>query len=191
MRLARVIGMSEVELVHMRRGALLHDIGKLCVPDAILKKPGPLTEEEHIVIRRHTKHAVEILSPIEFLGPALDIPHYHHERWDGTGYPCGLKGERIPLVARIFAAVDIWDALGHERPYRPAWPRERVHEHPRSLAGNHLEPRVVEAFMKLLADEELSPGRLSHQAGHRPIVVSADVFDSSEIRGQESVSSPG
>lgn len=189
MHLAGAIGMSEVELVHLRRGALLHDIGKLCVPDAILRKPGRLTEEEFLIMRRHTDHAVDILSPIEFLAPALDIPHYHHERWDGTGYPCGLRGEQVPLAARIFAAVDIWDALCHDRPYCPAWPRERVHEHLRSLAGNHLDPRVVEAFMKLLADEELSPGRLSHQAADVPIVVSADVLDSSEIRGQESVSS--
>ena len=153
-RLAKAMGMSENDLVHMRRGALLHDIGKLAIPDAILRKPGELTEEESSIMRRHTDHAVEILSPIEFLIPALDIPRYHHERWDGTGYPCGLKGEQIPLAARMFAAVDVWDALGHDRPYRRAWPPARVRDYLRSLAGTHLDPRVVEAFMKLLADQD-------------------------------------
>jgi len=147
LHLARVMGLGEADLVHIRRGALLHDIGKLGVPDAILQKPGPLTEPEWVAMRRHPSYAVEILGPVEFLGPALDIPHYHHERWDGTGYPCGLAGEQIPLAARIFAAVDIWDALGHDRPYRQAWPEQRVREHIRSLAGNHLDPRVVEVFL--------------------------------------------
>ena len=105
-------------------------------------------------MRRHPSYAVEILLPIEFLGPALDIPHYHHERWDGTGYPCGLAGERIPLAARIFAAVDIWDGLSYDRPYRRAWPQARVREHLRSLAGTHLDPRVVDAFLGLLAAAE-------------------------------------
>ena len=151
---ARDMGLGEAELVHFRRGALLHDMGKLGVPDAILHKPGPLSEEEWVVMRRHPSYAVEILWPIEFLGPALDIPHYHHERWDGTGYPCGLAGERIPLAARIFAAVDIWDALSHDRPYRRAWPQARVREHLRSLSGTHLDPRVVDAFLGLLAAAE-------------------------------------
>ena len=134
--LARDMGLGEAELVHIRRGALLHDMGKLGVPDAILHKPGPLSEEEWVVMRRHPSYAVEILGPIEFLGPALDIPHYHHERWDGTGYPCGLAGERIPLAARIFAAVDIWDALSYDRPYRRAWPQARVREHLRRPVGD-------------------------------------------------------
>ena len=152
--MARDMGLGEAELVHIRRGALLHDMGKLGVPDAILHKPGPLSEEEWVVMRRHPSYAVEILGPIEFLGPALDIPHYHHERWDGTGYPCGLAGERIPLAARIFAAVDIWDALSYDRPYRRAWPQARVREHLRSLSGTHLDPRVVDAFLGLLAAAE-------------------------------------
>ena len=156
--LARDMGLGEAELVQIRRGALLHDIGKLGVPDAILHKPGPLSEEEWAVMRRHPSYAVEILWPIEFLGPALDIPHFHHERWDGTGYPCGLADERIPLAARIFAAVDIWDALSHDRPYRRAWPQAQVREHLRSLSGTHLDPRVVDAFLgRLAAAEPASP----------------------------------
>ena len=154
LRMARDMGLGEAELVHIRRGALLHDMGKLGVPDAILHKPGPLSEEEWVVMRRHPSYAVEILGPIEFLGPALDIPHYHHERWDGTGYPCGLAGERIPLAARIFAAVDIWDALSYDRPYRRAWPQARVREHLHSLSGTHLDPRVVNAFLGMLAAAE-------------------------------------
>ena len=141
------MGLGEAELVHIRRGALLHDIGKLGVPDAILHKPGPLSEEEWVVMRRHPSYAVEILGPIAFLGPALDIPHYHHERWDGTGYPCGLAGEQIPLAARIFAAVDIWDALSNDRPYRRAWPQAAGGGAPAHLSGSHLDPRVVEAFL--------------------------------------------
>jgi len=157
LHLARAMGVGEADLVHMRRGALLHDIGKLGVPDAILQKPGPLTEAEWVAMRRHPTYAAEILGPVEFLGPALDIPHYHHERWDGTGYPCGLAGEQIPLAARIFATVDIWDALSNDRPYRRAWPQQRVREHIRSLAGNHLDPRVVEVFLGILAGEKLTP----------------------------------
>ena len=118
------------------------------IPDAILLKPGPLTDEEWQVMRRHPTYAYEWLSPIAFLRPALDIPYCHHEKWDGTGYPRGLKGEQIPLAARIFAAVDIWDALRSDRPYREAWPEERVCEHIASLAGTHLDPDVVQAFLQ-------------------------------------------
>ena len=128
LRLCRALGMGEDELVHVRRGALLHDIGKIGIPDAILLKPSALTEEERAVIRLHPRYALEMLSPIAFLRPALDIPHRHHERWDGAGYPDGLRGEEIPLAARAFAAVDIWDALRSDRPYRAGWPRE----HPRA-----------------------------------------------------------
>lgn len=124
--LARAIGMSEAEIVHVRRGALLHDIGKMGVPDNILLKPGLLTEEEWEIMRRHPFLAYEMLSPINYLRPALDIPYYHHEKWDGTGYPYGLKHDQIPLAARIFAVVDVWDALRSKRPYRPAWPEEKV-----------------------------------------------------------------
>ncbi|MEA2575068.1 MAG: hypothetical protein QOH93_2366, partial [Chloroflexia bacterium] len=121
-RLARALGVRENALVHLRRGALLHDIGKMGIPDSILLKPGPLTDEEWVIMKRHPVYAHELLSPIDFLRPALDVPYCHHEKWDGTGYPRGLKGEQIPLSARIFAVVDVWDALSSNRPYRGAWP---------------------------------------------------------------------
>ncbi len=142
-RLGRLFGLSEEELVHVRRGALLHDIGKMGVPDGILLKPGPLTDEEWIVMRKHTTFAFELLSPIHFLQTAVDIPYCHHEKWDGSGYPRGLKGEAIPLAARIFALVDVYDALTSDRPYRKAWPEEKVLDHIRSLAGTHFDPQVV------------------------------------------------
>jgi len=144
---ARMFGLSDTELVHVRRGALLHDIGKMGVPDAILNKPGPLDADEQEVMRRHPCFAYEWLAPIAFLRPALDIPYCHHEKWDGTGYPRGLKAEQIPLAARIFAAADIWDALRSDRPYRKAWPEERVCEHLLSLGGTHLDPDVLEAIL--------------------------------------------
>jgi putative two-component system response regulator len=121
--LCRRVGIPEEELVHVRRGALLHDIGKLGVPDQILLKPAALSEDEWVVMRRHPEYAHAMIEPIAFLRPALPIPLCHHERWDGQGYPRGLRGEEIPLVARLFAVVDVWDALRSDRPYRPAWPR--------------------------------------------------------------------
>jgi PAS domain S-box-containing protein len=149
-RLARAMGIGEKELVHIRRGALLHDIGKIGIPDSILLKPAPLTEEEQEIIRRHPVHAFTMLQPIAYLRPALDIPYCHHEHWDGTGYPRGLKGEQIPLAARIFAVADVWDALyATDRPYRKPLPKEAVREHIRSLAGSYLDPKVVEEFLKL------------------------------------------
>ncbi|MBF8285321.1 MAG: putative PAS/PAC sensor protein [Anaerolineales bacterium] len=153
LRLARAMGVDEAEQVHIRRGALLHDIGKMGVPDAILLKPGPLTEEEWVVMRKHPVYAYQMLSPILFLRPALDIPYCHHEKWDGTGYPRGLKGEEIPLAARIFAVVDVWDALLSDRPYRPGWPEEKVRAHIRSLAGTHFDPQVVAVFMRSMSQE--------------------------------------
>lgn len=149
LRLAQAMGMKEGELVHVHRGALLHDIGKMSIPDSILLKTGPLTEEEWAIMRRHPVYAFELLSPISYLRPALDIPYCHHERWDGAGYPRGLKGEHIPLAARIFALADTWDALYSERRYHPAWPEDRVREHIRSLAGTQLDPKVVEVFLDM------------------------------------------
>jgi len=146
-RLARRMGVPEGELVQVRRGAMLHDIGKLAVPDAILGKPGPLDDAEWRVMRRHPETALEMLEPISFLGPALEIPYCHHERWDGSGYPRGLKGEQIPATARMFAVVDVWDALTHDRPYRAAWPEDRVRAHIRSAAGKHLDSHAVEEFL--------------------------------------------
>jgi HD-GYP domain-containing protein (c-di-GMP phosphodiesterase class II) len=150
LRVARTMGMADVELTPVRRGALLHDIGKMGIPDAILLKPGPLTDEEWTIMRRHPTYALQLLSPIAFLRPALDIPYCHHEKWDGSGYPRGIKGEQIPLAARIFAVVDVWDALRSDRPYRPAWPEEKVREHVSSQAGTHFDPQVVEAFLHLI-----------------------------------------
>jgi len=146
-RIAHAMGMSEVEQGHIRRGALLHDIGKMGIPDNILLKPGKLNDEEWEIMRKHPVFAYELLSPIEYLRPALDIPYCHHEKMDGTGYPRGLKGEQIPLSARIFAVVDIFDALSSDRPYRPAWSREKVLAHLLSLAGSHLDTKVVELFL--------------------------------------------
>ncbi len=148
-RLARAMGVDEAQIVHIRRGALLHDIGKMGVPDYILHKPEELTPEEQEIMRRHPQFAYDMLFPIAYLHPALDIPYCHHEKWDGTGYPRGLKGEAIPLAARIFAAVDVWDALHSDRPYRAGWPGEKVLEHIRGLSGTHFDPRVVEAFLRL------------------------------------------
>jgi len=145
--LARRAGMAEETLVHVRRGALLHDIGKMGIPDRILQKPGPLTEEEWSVMRLHPTYAHEMLGGIGFLRPALDIPFCHHEKWDGTGYPRGLRGEEISLAARVFAVVDIWDALVSDRPYRKAVPAPQVRAYLRTIAGTHLEPRLVELFL--------------------------------------------
>jgi putative nucleotidyltransferase with HDIG domain len=152
LRLARQMGIAETELVHIRRGALLHDIGKMGVPDHILLKPGPLTEEEWVMMRKHPVYAYELLSSIAFLRQALDIPYCHHEKWDGTGYPRALKGDQIPLAARLFAVVDVWDALRADRPYRAAWSEQKVREHLQSLSGTHFDPRAVEMFLQLLGD---------------------------------------
>lgn len=147
LKLARQFGLNPNELVYVRWGALLHDIGKMGVPDGILLKPGPLTEEEWVIMKKHPVLAYEMLSPIRYLRPALDIPYCHHEKWDGTGYPRGLKGEQIPLIARVFAIVDVWDALRSDRPYRPAWSEQKVREHIRSLATTHFDPQVVGVFL--------------------------------------------
>jgi HD-GYP domain-containing protein (c-di-GMP phosphodiesterase class II) len=150
-RLAREFGIEGEELVNIRRGAILHDIGKMGIPDAILLKPGPLTEEEWVLMRKHPLYAYEFLKEIEYLRPALDIPYYHHERWDGTGYPCQLKGEEIPLAARLFAIVDVWDALRSDRPYRKVMPYNEVVQEIWDGSGSHFDPRVVEVFCKILA----------------------------------------
>jgi putative nucleotidyltransferase with HDIG domain len=141
-RLARAMGINENEMVHIRRGALLHDIGKMGIPDLILLKPGPLTDEEWVVMRKHPVYALDLLSKIPYLRPALDIPYYHHEKWDGSGYPSKLKGEQIPLSARIFAVADVWDALRSDRPYRKGWPAEKASAYILSEAGQHFDPKV-------------------------------------------------
>jgi PAS domain S-box-containing protein len=152
LRMARALDISEEELIHIQRGALLHDIGKMGVPDNILLKPGPLTEEEWTQMRRHPDYAYQMLHPIEYLWPALDIPYAHHERWDGTGYPRGLKGEEIPLSARIFAIIDVWDALCSDRPYRRAVPEAQVLQYIKEHAGTHFDPRLVDAFLTNFQD---------------------------------------
>ncbi len=144
--LARRMGLSEEALVQLHRGALLHDIGKMGIPDQILLKPGKLTDEEWVIMRRHTQHARDMLWPIEYLRPALDIPYYHHERWNGSGYPNGLRGEEIPLAARIFAVVDVWDAMTSERPYKEALPAQEALALIVAERGVLFDPRVVDAF---------------------------------------------
>lgn len=148
-KLARSMGVDEMSLVHIKRGALLHDIGKMAIPDGILLKPASLTVEERLLIEKHPMYAYEMLSPIKFLKPALDIPYCHHEKWDGTGYPRQLKGEDIPLAARIFAVADVWDALVSNRPYRKGLEPSIVRQRIRDQAGIHFDPNVVDAFLLL------------------------------------------
>jgi HD-GYP domain-containing protein (c-di-GMP phosphodiesterase class II) len=150
LRLAMAMGLPDSSLVHVKRGALLHDIGKLAIPDSILRKAETLNEEEWDLLRQHPTCAAELLAPIPYLAQALDIPYCHHEKWDGSGYPRGLKAEQIPLAARIFAVVDVWDALSTDRPYREAWSQEKVIEYLCDQSGKHFDPRVVESFLLML-----------------------------------------
>jgi HD-GYP domain-containing protein (c-di-GMP phosphodiesterase class II) len=154
MDLAELMGFEEDALVHIRRGALLHDIGKMGIPDSILLKPGALTPEEWAVMRRHPEFAYQLLWPIEYLRPAIPIPYSHHEWWNGTGYPQGLVGEQIPLSARIFAVIDVWDAMSSNRPYRKALPEDEVREYLLESKGVHFDSHVVEAFFDLLAQKK-------------------------------------
>jgi PAS domain S-box-containing protein len=149
-QLAMSLGIQGEELEHIRRGALLHDVGKLGIPDSILLKPGPLTDEEWAIMRKHPVYAYEWLSPIDYLRPSLDIPYCHHERWDGSGYPRKLQGEEIPLSARMFMLADVWDALSSDRPYRTAWSSDKVCQYILSLKGTHFDPRLVELFLTLI-----------------------------------------
>ena len=148
LKLAQNIGLDEASLINIKRGALLHDIGKMGVPDSILLKPGPLTEDEWNIMRQHPQHAYDLLAPIAYLQQALDIPYCHHEKWDGTGYPRGLKAEDIPISARVFAIIDVWDALTSNRPYRPAWSQETTLEYIRDNSSSHFDPQVVNAFLR-------------------------------------------
>jgi len=153
-RLARAMGIPNELITHIRRGALLHDIGKMAIPDSILFKPGPLTREEREVMRRHPVYAYDLLASIDFLRPAMDIPYSHHERWNGTGYPLGLLGEQIPLAARIFSVVDVWDALSSDRPYRKAWPHEDVTNYLIEQSGKQFDPDVVKVFIQILEENQ-------------------------------------
>ncbi|HET6804217.1 MAG TPA: HD domain-containing phosphohydrolase [Frateuria sp.] len=145
--LARLAGLHGEALLSVKFGALLHDIGKLAIPDAILIKPGKLDEDEMAHMRRHPDIGRELMEQVDFLRSAIDIPYAHHERWDGGGYPRGLRGEEIPLSARVFSVVDVWDALSFPRVYKPAWPEEEVLAYLRQAAGSQLDPRLVELFL--------------------------------------------
>jgi putative nucleotidyltransferase with HDIG domain len=167
LELARLMNIDENEMENIRRGVLLHDIGKMGIPDNILLKPGPLNSWERKIIEKHPSLAREMLSQIEFLHPCMDIPSYHHERWDGSGYPDGLAGKEIPLVARLFAVIDVWDALTSDRPYRRAWPEEDALQYIKEQSGKHFDPQVVDCFVKLIEtrrlntyDQKTEPNRL-------------------------------
>jgi len=159
LELSELMNFEGESLVHIRRGALLHDIGKMGIPDSILLKPGALTTEEWAVMRRHPEFAYQLLWPIEYLRPAIPIPFSHHEWWNGEGYPQGLSGEGIPLPARIFAVIDVWDAMRSDRPYRGAIPEGEVREYLQKSKGVHFDGQVVEAFFELL-------GRKNHNGNH-------------------------
>jgi putative nucleotidyltransferase with HDIG domain len=149
--LAKALGVKGSEILHIRRGALLHDIGKMGVPDNILLKEGELTDAEWVLMRRHPQFAHEMLQPIKYLRQSLDIPYCHHEKWDGTGYPRGLKEEYIPIAARIFAIADVWDAITSDRPYRKGWTKEKALAHIKQQSGKHFDPRVVDVFLEMVA----------------------------------------
>ncbi|KPL73517.1 phosphohydrolase [Leptolinea tardivitalis] len=151
-RIAREMGLREEELLNIKRGALLHDIGKIGVPDNILLKPGPLTSDEWAIMRQHPEFAYRMLKDIDYLQSAIEIPYGHHERWDGSGYPRGLAGTDIPLAARIFSVVDVWDALLSDRPYRPAWDQKTVLNYLQEQSGKQFDPAVVEIIIRLLSD---------------------------------------
>jgi HD-GYP domain-containing protein (c-di-GMP phosphodiesterase class II) len=165
LELARQMSIPESQLTHIRRGVLLHDIGKMGVPDNILRKEGPLTDAEWIEMRKHPQYAFDLLNPIHYLRPALDVAYYHHEWWDGSGYPSGLKGNNIPLAARIFAVVDVWDALLSNRPYRKSWTKQKVTKYIRGLSGKQFDPDVVEVFLKIMQDKTRSEPKHSLKRG--------------------------
>ncbi len=153
-QLAQAMGLTGEDLVHIRRGSLLHDIGKMGVPDRILLKPDRLTDDELVLMRCHPQYAYDMLSPVAYLRPALIIPYCHHEWWDGSGYPQGLKGEDIPLAARLFAVVDVWDALTSDRPYRQAWTVQETISYIKGLSGKQFEPQIVDKFLELLGKDD-------------------------------------
>jgi PAS domain S-box-containing protein len=148
--LATEMGIAEEDIIHIRRGALLHDIGKMGIADSILQKDGPLNDDEWNIMRMHPVYAYNLLSPIPYLDRAMEIPYCHHEHWDGSGYPRGLKGEEIPLAARIFSIIDVWDALNYDRPYRKAWPKDKISAYLREQSGKQFDPAVVEVFLRIV-----------------------------------------
>jgi putative nucleotidyltransferase with HDIG domain len=154
--LASRAGVPESDLINVYRGALLHDIGKMGIPDQILRKPGALTESEWTIMKTHSEIAFQTLSQIDFLEDALDIPHYHHEKWDGTGYPYGLAGEEIPLMARIFAVVDVFDALLSDRPYRKAWDYDKTLAYLESQSGMYFDTKLVSIFLEMIQENDIA-----------------------------------
>jgi putative nucleotidyltransferase with HDIG domain len=156
MKLADSLGVHEADRIHVRRGSMLHDIGKVAIPDQILFKPGPLIEEEWKIMRRHPDIAVQLLSPVAYLAPALAIPHWHHEHWDGTGYPDQLRGEEIPFSARLFAFADVYDALTSDRPYRSAWRKQEALQYIREQSGKHFDPEIVPIFLELAESNNIN-----------------------------------
>jgi PAS domain S-box-containing protein len=152
LQLAQALSIRETDIIHIQRGGLLHDIGKIGVPDGILLKHDKLTDEEWEIMRQHPTYAFNMLAPISYLKNAIDIPYCHHEKWDGTGYPRGLKGEQIPLSARIFAVADVWDALTSDRPYRKAWSKEQTVEYIKEQSGSQFDPQIVEVFLKMISE---------------------------------------
>ena len=151
-QMAEVVGITGEALMNIRRGALLHDVGKISIPDNILLKEGRLTDDEYAIMKRHSQFAFDVLYPIKYLRPAIDIPYCHHEKWDGTGYPRGLKGKEIPLAARLFSIVDVWDALTNDRPYRKAWAEGVVIEHIKQRSGKNFDPALVETFLSIIGN---------------------------------------
>jgi putative nucleotidyltransferase with HDIG domain len=149
-RLAKALGLSPEDVTHLGRGALLHDIGKLAIPDEVLLKPGELNDSERTLMQQHPVYAKQMLSRVTFLQPSVEVAYSHHERWDGLGYPEGLKGEEIPLSARIFAVVDQWDALTSDRPYRKAWTKEKVLAYFQENAGKIYDPKIVDVFLTII-----------------------------------------
>ena len=166
-QLAKEMGLSKEDVSYLRQGALLHDIGKMAVPDSILHKNGPLTEQEKAIMRQHPVNAYNMLYPIRHLRPALDIPFCHHERWDGSGYPSGLKGEEIPLAARIFTVIDVWDALRSHRPYRKAWSVKKTITYIQKQAGKAFDPNIVNRFVEVIPSILVKNTLLSKPGGDK------------------------
>jgi HD-GYP domain-containing protein (c-di-GMP phosphodiesterase class II) len=152
-KLAVHLGVNDSDLIHIRRGAILHDVGKVAIPDRILFKPGPLADDEWRIMRRHPEIAVDLLSSVAYLAPALEIPHWHHEKWDGTGYPDHLHGETIPFSARLFALVDVYDALTSNRPYRDAWSKNETLQYIENQSGKHFDPVIVPKFVNFINNQ--------------------------------------
>ncbi len=164
-KLARRARIPECDLAAVRNGALLHDIGKMGVPQEVLFKPGRLTVQEWELLHQHPRFAYDLLFPMSFLRPYLAIPYSHHEKWDGSGYPQGLKGEQIPLPARLFAVADVWDALSSDRSFRKAWPQKKVMDYLGDQAGSQFDPAAVDLFFRIMSEQS------SRETGGKPEII--------------------